>query len=364
MMLIRYIVVAIVVLALLAISLGVPEYLGRGALWLNLTTTSGEADRLAEFQDGYRRERDGDLRGALAKYRSAESSTLTPVQNAARSAIDRVNAKLRELGPMYDGLRTLAVWSAKLSVPLVAGGMLLLLLGAVSLAAPRSGTEIHRFAVVPEGEMGYSISFDRLLNAEVARIARAFQSDHLIRIGAAVTMSSPRADSELSGLETRAIAAVQQGDPKSILGFWLAEMVRRFQNIGFRPEYVISGTVVIGRDEAAASAQFIGVGRDRRVVVVDAVSTEAVKLRLPAPRAGVTPSAIPLPGPDPRQDARRLADLAMVLACKLFVCWMERELTKAAARSRSGESAGKTWPASWQTVHDYVSALTMLETAR
>jgi hypothetical protein len=231
-----------------------------------------------------------------------------------------------------------------------------------SLITRRSGTEIRRFVVIPEGETQYSLQFDRLLNEEIARIARGFRTDQLRRIGAAITMSDPTGDRELAGLETKALEAIRQGELKSIIGFWLSEAVRRFQNIGFRPEYVVAGTVVVGTDAATASAQLTRVGRHSMMAILDASSAELVAFEISVPLQSALPATSDTADltDDPREDARRLANLATVLACKFFISWLEMESTKPARGLRSPE----TKPASWQTVHDFASALSAIGASR
>jgi hypothetical protein len=362
----RYALIVILVAVPLTLSFAIPGYLGGGAKWFDLPAAPTiDPVSLAALQDGYRNEREGNLDAALAKYRIAETSKLLPIQEVGRRAIDRVNSKLNTLGPVYGGLRTLGDWSLKLRIPLILACALILLLAVASVVTRRSGTEVRHFTVIPEDEAEYSIRFDRLLNEEIARIARVFRSDHLRRIGAAVTMTNPKGDSELSGLETRAISAIRQGELKSIIGFWLAEMVRRFQNIGFRPEYVVSGTVVIRPEGANATAQLV---RRGTVSALDASSAEAATLEVSEPPSPAVARAIPdavVIAADRRQNARYLAELARVLACKFFIRWMEIESTKMAARlSRTVASSRENWPASWLTVHDYVRAVNALEGLR
>jgi hypothetical protein len=362
----RYVLVVLVSAASIILSFVIPGYLGRGAEWLDVS--ADDAVALAAFQDGYRLERGGNLEGALAKYRSAEKSNIAPVHDAGRGAADRVSAKLNALAPVYGSLRTLADWNLRLRLPLILTGALVFLFVVASGLTRREGTEIHRFSVMPEYEADFSIRFDRLLNEEIARIARVFRSDQLRRIGAAVTMSGPKADSELSGLETRAMAAIRQGELKSIIGFWLAELVRQLQNIGFRPEYVVSGTVVIRPDEATASAQIIRAGHRGTESALDASSAEIAALEPPAapsqPGALATPVTV-FAAADRRQDAQHLAALAAVLACKFFIHWLEMESTKIRARSsRASDASPEMRPGSWQTVHDYVRTLSELEDLR
>jgi hypothetical protein len=233
----------------------------------------------------------------------------------------------------------------------------IVLLFIASIITIRSGIELRRFTVISNDELEFSVQFDRLLSDEVARIARAFRSDQLRNIGAEVAMQPPKADTQLSGLETRAIAAIRQGEPKSIVSFWLAEMVQRIQNVGFRPEYTLSGTVVIRADEAIASAHFARIGRRGRVMALDASSTEAVTpgAQTSLSRTIASQSDAVIVMATYRRDVEYLANLARVLACKFFVCWMELESAKMAQRPL-------LWPTSWQTVHDYASAQNALET--
>jgi hypothetical protein len=396
----RYVLILVLAAASLTLSFVIPGYLGRGAMWLDMPIgPSADPVALMAYQDGYRDERQGNLSAALTKYRTAEVSRVMPIQDTARRAVDRVNAKLNKLGPAYGSLSTLADWNRTLLLPLVLTGVLILLIALLSFVTRRSGTEIRRFVVIPEEAAEYSVRFDRLLNEEIARIARVFRSDHLRRIGAAVTMSDPKADSELAGLETRAMAAIQQGELKSVIGFWLSEIVRQFRNIGFRPGYVLAGTVVIRPDAATASAQLARSGRRGSTAALDAGSAEAVSLEAPVPASEpAAPEETTVVASDQRQDAERLADLARVLACKFFVCWLDMEVTKMAARElssapvfpdeRTGDprnirlirkwlKTGLRWhrlhfrkgprfppeirPTSWRTVHDYVSALDAIE---
>ena len=139
----RYLILYVVAIALASLPFAIPAYLGDGAQWLDApTATPGDFRSLAAFQDGYRNERLGDLSAALAKYRIAENSKLAPVQEAARKAVDRVNAKLNRLGPLYGVLRTLAGWGRALCLPLIlviATGLIVLLLVAISRMTKRLG---------------------------------------------------------------------------------------------------------------------------------------------------------------------------------------------------------------------------------
>jgi hypothetical protein len=341
-------------LLLIGLSLVAAAYLGQGAERLDLRLGAADSAPLEAFQDGYRLERAGDLDEALAKYRIAFKSPLPDVHEAARRAIDRVTGKLHAWGTVHRDLRTLAEWSLRIGLAWLA---VLLVIGVFSLLSrlrrPR-GTEIRRFSVIPEYEPNFSIQFDRILLQEIARIAHAYQSVQLRRIGAAMTSPDANADSELQGLETRAVAALRQGDTKSIIGFGLAELFLWWQNINFRPEQVLSGTVILRPGEATAHAQLAGLGRDRTLAVLDASSLEiASAAGSPSPAAAAASTAAAasvLATVDRREDAQYLADLATVLACKFSVRWMEK-------------MSPDRRPSSWQTVYNMSRGLSALEAA-
>jgi hypothetical protein len=344
----RYIVILVTLLAVAAISFAIPSFLGRGAEWLDVRITSPDgSDPLEDLQDGYRRERSGDLLGALGKYRAAAKSKLALVNDAATRATNRVNRKLNTLGTFYGSLRTLQEWTVGVRVPLLLTAASIAGYWVVSGLRRRRGTEIGRFSVIPEYEADFAIRFDRLLLEEIARAALAYRSDQLQRIDAAVTISDSKADDELDNLVPRATAAIRQGEIKSVIGFWLAELVRRFWSV--RPEYVLSGTVIIQPDQATAYAQLARPDRSSAPSVLEASSVEAAAIKSSAPLSRSAQAAAPVTafeGGDQRQDAQRLSDLASVLASKYCVRWME-------------ESTMAWWPpeirpASWTTVYRFV----------
>src|SRR5262245_28173419 len=97
-------------LVLIAVFVGVSGYLRYGTQWLEF----GPADEA--FEDGYRLERDGDLDGALAKYRTAFKSQLPAVRDAAGRAINRVTDKLHFWGAWHRDLRSVADWSLRIGL--------------------------------------------------------------------------------------------------------------------------------------------------------------------------------------------------------------------------------------------------------
>ena len=153
-----------------------------------------------------------------------------PVRRAAAGyAVDRVNAKLDRTALVYNSVRSLSDWSHTLRIPVVLCAVLALLLFITRSLTPRRGRmEIRRFTVVSESESGFAGSFDHLLDEEVARIARVFHSDQLTDIGAAV-IRARSLDSGLSDIKDRALAAVEKGELKWVIGFLLAEMMDHFR---------------------------------------------------------------------------------------------------------------------------------------
>jgi hypothetical protein len=310
-------------------------------------------DPYEAFQDGYRLERDGDLEGALAKYRIAFKSPQPEVQNAAQRAIGRVTDKLHFWGAWHRDLRSVSDWSLRAGLAWLLFLCVIGIFFLLSSLTRRRGTEIRRFSVIPEYEPNFSIQFDRILLQEIARIAHAYQSVQLRRINAAMMTPDANADRELQGLETRAIRALRQGDTKSIIGFGLAELFLRWQNIGLRPEYMLSGTAIIRPGEARARAQLAGLG-DRTLAVLDASSREIDSVANSPSLATATVSTstgMVLASDDRREDAQYLSDLATVLACKFSVRWMENKMPP------------DRRPSSWQTVYNMVRGLSALETA-
>ena len=232
-----------------------------------------------------------------------------------------------------------------------------------------------------ESESGLANFFYQLLNEEVARIARVFHSDQLPDIGAAAIRARPL-NSGLSDTENRAIDAVEKGEVKSVIGFVFAEIINQFRDLGARPDYVVTGIVVLRSREIVASAQFVPLrGRESRSL--EASSAEVAAVRYQAPRPLSRPGAVAArsAAAEGQQDAERLADVARVLACKLSQCWMATEQSRLDRRhvrlnrwrawlhmfrrTRSVQLAAGAMsfglPATWQTIHDQVSAMNSLE---
>jgi len=346
----RLILIALLIVAV-APSFVIPKYLGHGAELLNGKIPSTEESNT--FQDGYRLERGGDLEGALAKYRAAAKSRLAEVHNLSERAVIRVNTNLNRLGTWYPDLRTLRAWSQLIRVPVLITVLLIAFIVIVHYSNRPRGTEIRRFSVIPEYDSNVAIKFDRLLREEIARVARVYRSDQYRRIGIAVAISDPEADRELADLESRAIAAIRQGEQKAMIGFWLSELIRNLQNIGFRPEYVLSGTVIMRQGEATAHAQLARAGSSKITSVFEASSSEFASVKIPIPlslpRKGsktIAPQTLYAPR-DLREDAQQLSDLAAVLACKFC--------------ARTDIASAQMRLTSWQTVYHFGRALNTLE---
>lgn len=93
-----------------------------------------------------------------------------------------------------------------------------------------------------------------------------------------------------------AVTAIRQGENKAIIGFWLSELARRFLDIGLRPEYVLSGTVIIRPERATTHAQLARADRNEVVSVFEASSSEAAVVKIPTslslPRTRSTTKAV------------------------------------------------------------------------
>jgi hypothetical protein len=341
----------LVLVAVIASSFLVPWWLGSAAMEPDPSIGAmADTQSIAAFEDGYRQEREGNLERAIVSYRAAAASTLPAVRDPALSAAARISRKLESLGTLYDSVWTWQQLELRLRIPMLLVLLPLLVLWPLRRLKRRYGTELRRFTVIPEFEADAAIRFDRLLLEELVRIARSYRSDLLRRISAEVTISDPSLDRELGGFESRAIDAIRRGELKSVIGFWLAELLRRLQNVAFNPEHTVSGTVIVGVGELTGMAQLTDTGGHAIVAVYEASSRDAAEVReLPASPVPVVNAPIQvLAALDHREDVQRLSDLATVLACKIFMRWTQK-------------LPPPMRPSSWQTIYHFAHAINALE---
>lgn len=352
----RFVAPVLFVAVLVAPATLIPRYVGYGAEPVT-TTLSTDEDRAASdnLRDAYRHELSGDLDQALEQYRKAASGKSPGIRKASFRGSDRVQAKLMRLGTLYQELESLQSLSLRLRVPL----MTLLALYLLSRLRPRRGIALRPFVVNPRVDAEMSVGFSVSLLNEINRIVRAYSSDQLERIGVKVTLPDLLADSDPEDIWKRALDSLRGGELKTITTFSAAELVRFLRNFGSRPEYVLSGNVLIRQTGAQAQVRLTRERDGSTIGAWDADSVEAeavqiapagVALVAEAPVQGTWPHGVVLYGTagDPRRSAELLNGLAAVLACKIW-CRLAQGVPTDAR------------PGSWQTIFHFVYALNALE---
>jgi hypothetical protein len=352
----RFVAPISLVAVLVAPSILIPQYLGRGAEPVT-TAPSTDEDRAASdtLRDAYRHELSGDLDQALEQYRKAANAKSPGIRTASSRGSDRVEAKLMRVGSLYQELKSLQVLSLRLRVPLI----MLTLLYLLSRLRPRRGIALRPFAMNPRVDAEMSAGFSTSLLNEINRIVRAYSSDQLERIGVKVTLPNLLADSEQEDIWKRALDSLRGGELKAIATFSVAELVRFLRYFGSRPAYILSGNVLVRQTGARAQA-LLTRGADGSTIgawEAESVEVEAVQraptaaaLVADVPVQEISPCGVVLYGTagDPRRSAELLNDLAAVLACKIWC-----RLTQGARTDAR--------PGSWQTIFNFVRALNALE---
>ena len=352
----RFVTPILLVAVLVAPSILIPQYLGRGAEPVTTAPPTGESRAASDaLRDGYRHELSGDLDQALEQYRKAANAKSPEIRAAGSRGSDRVEVKLMRVGTFYRELESLQALSLRLRVPLI----VLTLLYLLSRLRPRRGIALRPFTMNPGVDAEMPSGFSTSLLNEINRIVRAYSSDQLERIGVKVTQPDLLADSDQEDIWKRALDSLRGGELKTIATFSVAELVRFLRNFGSRPAYILSGNVLVRRTGARAQALLTREADGSTIGAWEAESVEAGAVQI-APAAAALVAEAPVQeissygvvlygaAGDPRRSAELLNDSATVLACKIWCHLTQGSRTDAR-------------PGSWQTIFHFVRALNALE---
>jgi hypothetical protein len=355
----RFAILASVAAVVVAPSILIPYYLGRDAEPLSTSLVAPEdADAAIAFRDGYRHERAGNLEDALAKYREAATAETVTIQEAATRGVDRVHNKLVQLQTFYYDLKDLNGLSLSIRAPLIALLLLALVIFFLSQLWPRRGIALRPFTLTPQIESNATEGFNRSLSQEINRIVRVYSSDQFTRTGVKIAMPDLVSDNEQGDIWARALSSLREGGLKTLGGFSAGELLRFMRNVGNRPEYILTGSVTLTTMGASAEAELTQVKDGKSIAIWEASSLEAEVIataRIEEVDLSKQPTTnhiivYTVASGDARQNAKFLADLAVILASKIWY----RLAQGAPVEMR---------PSSWQTIFHFVRALSALEQA-
>jgi hypothetical protein len=315
------------------------------------------ADLMAVYnlRQGNSLERDGLINEAVKEYRAALSAKSQIVRNDSAVALERLNKRREQLGPLSSTVVLLASLASSLGALLTLLLVLLIVGWLLVSLIPRRGTRMAEFPVYGSSDPNASRIFQDAFLRYSNDIKRVYGSQFALRFGIKSSFDALQGSSVPdANIYERALAEARNFETKAVARFALTEFIRWMNQLTSRPAILITGSVQLLPSAANASA-FLRGSRSGDETVINATTAELSELQTKVKVANellskVSPNLhVSLQDycEDLRQTSDLLCALALVLACKMR--YWESQAVPSSYR-----------PSSWKTVCVFMFAGSIL----